>query len=53
MFTIDPRLSSQSRIAKQKDYKTDVKFQTINTNLSGGLAIGSSDGKIRLYKQMD
>lgn len=52
MFTLDPRLNSASKIAKQKDYKTDVQFKTMNTNLTGGLAIGSADGKIRLYKDV-
>ena len=52
MFTIDPRLNSKSRIAIDRPYKTDYQFNTIGTSLAGGLAIGSDNGEIRLYKEV-
>ena len=52
MFTIDPRLNSDSRIATEKPYKTNPMFSTISTSMAGALALGSYDGKIRLYKQV-
>jgi len=30
-----------------------MTFNTFNTNLAGGIAIGSKDGSIRLYKNSD
>ena len=52
MFTIDPRISTQSKIASERPYKTDPMFCTMATSLQGSLALGSIDGKIRLYKQV-
>jgi len=52
MFTMDPRIDKQSKIAIKKDYKVNPQFSCIGTTLGGGLAIGSADGKIRLYKSL-
>ena len=52
VFTIDPRLNSQSRIAAERPYKTNPMFSTLATSMSGSLALGSFDGKIRLYKEV-
>ena len=52
MFTIDPRVNSEHRIATERPYKTNPMFSAIGTSMSGSLAMGSYDGKIRLYKQV-
>jgi len=52
MFTIDPRISAESKIAVSRPYKTDPMFNTMATSMQGNLALGSLDGKIRLYKQV-
>ena len=52
MFTIDPRVNSEHRIAAERPYKTNPLFSTIGTSMAGNLALGSYDGKIRLYKQL-
>ena len=52
MFTIDPRVSTAHRIAAERPYKTDPMFSTMSTSMAGSLALGSYDGKIRLYKQV-
>lgn len=50
MFTIDPRVNSEHRIAAERPYKTNPLFSTMSTSMAGNLALGSFDGKIRLYK---
>lgn len=50
MFTIDPRIANANKIAVERPYKTDPMFSTIGTSMNGNLALGSTDGKIRLYK---
>lgn len=52
MFTIDPRLNTQSKVAVERPYKTDPMFSVMGTSMQGNLAMGSIDGKIRLYKQV-
>lgn len=52
MFTIDPRVNNEHRIAAERPYKTNPMFSTIGTSMAGSLAMGSYDGKIRLYKQV-
>lgn len=52
MFTVDARVAPKDRVVARKDYKVDPKFSSINTSLHGGLALGSADGKIRLYKKL-
>ena len=46
----DTRLDPKNWIANQREYKTNTKFSSIQTSLSGGMAVGSFDGKIRLFK---
>lgn len=52
MFTIDPRINTEDRIAAERPYKTNPMFTTIGSSMAGSLALGSYDGKIRLYKQV-
>jgi len=52
MFTIDTRLNSQTKVAAERIYKKSPNFKTITTTSTGGIAIGSFDGTIRLYKQV-
>jgi len=52
MFTLDPRLDTTDKIAKNRAYKKDPQFSTLSTSLTGGLAIGSANGDIRLYKSV-
>jgi hypothetical protein len=52
MFTIDTRIDSKTKVAAERIYKKSPNFNTIATNSTGGLAIGSTDGTIRLYKQV-
>ena len=52
MFTIDPRLNTADRIAIQRPYKSDPMLSCMATSMAGSLALGSFDGKIRLYKQV-
>ena len=43
---------SGNTIVNSKTYKTNVLFNTISPTLSGGFAVGSANGDIRMYKQM-
>ena len=52
MFTLDLRLPSQTRTAAERLYKSNPQFSAIATTMQGGLALGSLDGAIRLYKQV-
>ena len=51
MHQLDPRCSGNS-IVSSKTYKTNVLFNTISPTLTGGFAVGSANGDIRMYKQM-
>lgn len=48
---MDARLASRSKIANQREYKKPPNFNVLTTTAGGGFAIGSTDGKIRLYKK--
>ena len=52
-YHFDTRLDPTNIIANSRSYKTSVNFHSINTNLAGGIAIGSKDGSIRLYKNSE
>jgi hypothetical protein len=52
IYTIDPRINKKQKAAESKIYKTNPQFNQIATTLTGGLAIGSLDGSIRLYKEV-
>lgn len=52
MFTLDTRLPSNTKVASERVYKTNVQFNTLATTTQGGLVIGSLDGAIRLYQQV-
>lgn len=51
---IDPRLGGpkQDSLVNSKTYKTNVLFNTIAPSTTGGFAVGSANGDIRLYKTM-
>jgi len=44
-------MSKGKNIVSERIYKTDPKFSSIGTTLSGGFALGSTNGEIRLYKE--
>ena len=48
---IDPRIGENS-LAMSKMYKSNYMFNTISPTLSGGFAVGSANGDVRMYKQM-
>ena len=50
MFTLDTILDSKTKVAAERIYKKSPQFNSIATTVGGGLAIGSMDGTIRLYK---
>jgi hypothetical protein len=50
IFTLDPRLNKKDKSAQEKIYKTNPEFNKVATTMAGGLAIGSLNGEIRLYK---
>lgn len=52
-FRFDARLNPKNWIANKREYKSKTNFNSISTNLAGGIAIGSKDGSIRLYKNSD
>lgn len=51
MHQIDPRVGANS-LVNSKMYKTDVLFNTISPTVSGGFAIGSANGDLRMYSKM-
>lgn len=52
IFTIDPRINKKDKLAQSKVYKTNPEFSCVSTTFGGGLAIGSLNGNIRLYKEV-
>ena len=52
IFTIDPRINKKEKAAQSKVYKTNPEFNQVSTTMQGGLAIGSLNGEIRLYKEV-
>ena len=52
IYTIDPRIGKKEKAAESKVYKTNPDFSKVATTFNGGLAIGSMNGCIRLYKQV-
>lgn len=52
LFTMDGRVNDKNKIVDIKTYKTNPKIETIATSNFGGIAVGSSNGEIRLYKQI-
>ncbi|CDW81218.1 UNKNOWN [Stylonychia lemnae] len=51
VYKLDPRIA-KNNVADSKIYKTQTFFQSICSNTNGGFALGSTDGSIRMYKQM-
>ena len=52
LFTMDGRVNDKNKIVESKNYKTNPKMETMATTSFGGIAVGSSNGEIRLYKQV-
>lgn len=50
LFLFDGRLNKKNKIVNVKTYKSKVHFKCLATNESGNIAIGSSTGEVRLYK---
>jgi len=51
VFELDPRLSTPSKVAREKTYKSAVDFTCIAANPEGGFAVGNTKGEIRLFKE--
>lgn len=51
MHQIDPRIGDNS-LVNSKLYKSNYLFNTIAPTPTGGFAVGSANGDIRMYKQM-
>jgi hypothetical protein len=52
LYTLDPRVNKTNKIVGLKEYKTDPKMSCMITTDLGGIAIGSLNGEIRLFKQV-
>ncbi len=52
LFCMDSRIEKKNKIVLNKNYKTNNKFSCIATTGFGGVAVGSENGDIRLYKEM-
>ena len=52
IFTLDPRINKKEKVAQSKLYKTNPQFSQVATSFAGGVAIGSLNGEIRLYKEV-
>jgi len=52
MFTLDTRINKADKVAADRAYKGNVQFNALSTTSTGGLAVGSLNGDIRLYKQV-
>ena len=52
VFTMDTRLNTKCKVASSREYSKATKtlFNSIATSSNGYIALGSVDGKIRLYK---
>ena len=54
IFMIDGRIPADSKVVHSKSisYTNDMQFNTISTSGIGFIAVGSGDGKIRLYNNV-
>ena len=52
IFTMDSRVNKANKVVDIKSYKTNPQLSCIATTNFGGIAIGSKDGNIRLYKDV-
>ncbi len=52
LFTMDARVNKKNKVVQSKDYKTNPKMNCIITTDLGGIAVGSLNGEIRLYKEV-
>jgi hypothetical protein len=52
LFTMDARINKKDKVVNAKYYKTNPKMNCIATTDLGGIAVGSANGEIRLYKEI-
>lgn len=52
LFTMDGRINKKNKVVNTKNYKTNPKLNCIATTNFGGIAVGSENGEIRLYKEV-
>ncbi len=52
LFTLDPRVNKSNKVVELKEYKTNPKMSCMITTDLGGIAVGSQNGEIRLFKQI-
>lgn len=52
LFTMDSRINKKNKVVQTKAYKTNPKMNCIMTTGTGGIAVGSLNGEIRLYKEV-
>lgn len=52
LFTMDARINKKNKVVNAKNYKTNPKMNCIATTDLGGIAVGSLNGEIRLYKEV-
>jgi hypothetical protein len=52
LFTMDARINKKNKVVNAKSYKTNPKMHCITTTNFGGIAVGSLNGEIRLFKDV-
>ena len=52
MQVVQQGLAEQAKAVQEKIYKTNPEFNQVATTMAGGLAVGSLNGEIRLYKEV-
>lgn len=52
IFLLDGRINRTNKIVDIKSYSTNPNFKSIITNGSGGIAVGSENGDIRLFNEI-
>lgn len=52
VYTLDPRVNTQNKIATSCEYKTNVNFTSVASDGQGYVATASKNGDIRLYSKV-
>lgn len=52
LFTMDSRINKKNKVVNTKNYKTNPKMNCLATTNFGGIAVGSLNGEVRLYKEV-
>ena len=52
LFSMDGRVNTKNKVVEVKNYKSNPKMDKIAVSDLGGIAVGSTNGEIRLYKQV-